>query len=310
MLKAPDSIRSSSQSVMALAAACCAGFLWGTGAVVVNVLIAKHGFTPENISFWRFSIGSVILLAIFGKQIHWQRLQPLIMTVLAAGTAMAGYVLFWFLGIEQIGAAIPTLIALCLPPVLVTVFALVRGQETVDLQLFAVLTAALTGTFLIVSRHDTGAVTTDQHHLFMGVFYAIGAAILYTGFALISGRLSTRLGAGQATTCLTVVAALVMGLSSLYRPLYWPTGIPPQAWFLYLGVVTAALALLAFSWGAARLTPTALTIATLVEPLTAVLLAALFLDEQLGVWQWLGGFLLLFSIWGLGRRRTLPALQL
>jgi DME family drug/metabolite transporter len=93
-----------------------------------------------------------------------------------------------------------------------------------------------------------------------------------------------------------------MGLSSLYQPLLWPTGIPPQAWFLYLGVVTAALALLAFSWGAARLTPTALTVATLVEPLTAVVLAAVFLGEKLSAWQWLGGALLLLSIWGLGRR--------
>jgi DME family drug/metabolite transporter len=289
---------------MALGAACSAGFFWGTGAVVVNLLIAKHGFTPENISFWRFTVGAVILLAVFGRRIHWPQLRPLLMTVLAAGTAMAGYVLCWFLGIEHIGAAIPTLIALCLPPVLVTIFALVRGQETLNLQLLALLAAALTGTVLIVSRHDTGAGITDQHELIIGVSYSIGSAILYAGFALISGRLSTRLGAGQATTCLTVVAALVMGLASLYRPLYWPAGIPPQAWFLYLGVVTAALALLAFSWGAARLTPTALTVATLVEPLTAVLLAALFLGQRLGVGQWLGGFLLLFSIWGLGRRRT------
>lgn len=299
----------SSESVLPLSAACSAGFLWGTGAVVVNVFIAKHGFTPENISFWRFTIGAVILLAVFGRRIRWQQLQPLVMTVLAAGTAMAGYVLCWFLGIEHIGAAIPTLIALCLPPVLVTIFALVRGKETLDLQLFAVLAAALTGTILIVSRPGTGAGTTDQLELIIGVSYSIGSAILYAGFALISGRLSIRLGAGPTTTCLTVVAALVMGLSSLFRPLYWPAGIPPQAWFLYLGVVTAALALLAFSWGAARLTPTALTVATLVEPLTAVLLAALFLGEQLGFWQWIGGFLLLFSIWGLGRRRSVPALS-
>ena len=302
-----NSNRGSSQSVIALSAACSAGFLWGTGAVVVNVLIAKYGFTPENISFWRFTVGAVILLAVFGRRIHWQQLRPLMMTVLAAGTAMAGYVLCWFLGIEHIGAAIPTLIALCLPPVLVTVFALVRGQETLNVQLFAVLVAALTGTVLIVFRHDTGVGTTDQHELIIGVSYSLGSALLYAGFALISGRLSTRLGAGQATTCLTVVSALVMGLYSLYRPLYWPTGVPPQAWFLYLGVVTAALALLAFSWGAARLSPTALTVATLVEPLTAVLLAALFIGEQLRAGQWLGGFLLLFSIWGLGRRRTLPA---
>ncbi len=147
MLNASNSSNQvSSQSIIALSAACSAGFLWGTGAVVVNVLIAKHGFTPENISFWRFAVGAVILLAVFGRRIYWQQLRPLMITVLVAGTAMSGYVLCWFLGIEYIGAAIPTLIALCLPPVLVTVFGLLRGQETLSIQLFAVLAAALTGT--------------------------------------------------------------------------------------------------------------------------------------------------------------------
>lgn len=287
---------------LALAAACSAGFLWGTGALVVNILIAKHGFTPENISFWRFSVGAVVLLAVFGRRISWPQLRPLLTTVVAAGTAMAGYVLLWFLGIERIGAAIPTLIALCLPPVLVTIVAVVRGQEKLDVYLVAVLAAALLGTVLIVSRHGADSGVEDQHNLLIGVAYAIGSALLYAGFTLISGRLSKSLGAGQATTCLTVVAALVMGLSAIHRPLHWPAGVPPQAWFLYLGVVTAALALLAFSWGAARLSPTALTVATLVEPLTAVVLAALFLGEQLSGLQWLGGSLLLLSIWGLGRR--------
>ncbi len=66
--------------------------------------------------------------------------------------------------------------------------------------------------------------------------------------------------------------------------------------------MTAALALLAFSWGAARLTPTALTVATLVEPLTAVALSALILGEHLSAGQWLGGALLMGSIWGLSAR--------
>ena len=292
-----------SLQALALAAACSAGFLWGTGALVVNILIASHGFTPENISFWRFSVGALVLLAVFGRSVRWVQLRPLLTTVLGAGTAMAGYVLLWFLGIERIGAAIPTLIALCLPPVLVTIVAVFRGQEKLDAYLVAVLVAALVGTVLIVSRHGANTGAADQHNLVLGVAFALGSAVLYAGFTLISGRLSNGLGAGQASTCLTVVAALVMGLSAVYRPLHWPQGVPPQAWFLYLGVVTAALALLAFSWGAARLSPTALTVATLVEPLTAVLLAAIFLGEQLSALQWLGGGLLLLSIWGLGRKR-------
>ncbi len=290
---------------MGLGAACSAGFFWGTGAVIVNLLITRHGFTPENISFWRFTVGAVVLLVVFRKNIHWQQLRPHLKTVLVAGIAMAGYVLCWFLGIKHIGASIPTLIALCLPPVLVTLFALIRRQENLNFQLISLLVAALSGTALIVFRNGNGVVATDLHELTLGVLFATGSAFLYAFFSIISGPLANRLGAGQTTTCVTIVAAVVMGISALHRPLYWPAAVPPQAWFLYLGVITAALALLAFSWGAARLTPTTLTVATLVEPLTAVILAALFLGEQLGPLQWVGGFLLLFSIWGLGRRKIL-----
>ncbi|MBT9491735.1 MAG: DMT family transporter [Paucibacter sp.] len=297
-----STLRAPSQAGLALAAACSAGFLWGTGALVVNVLIVNYGFRPENISFWRFAVGAVVRLAIFGGRIAGAKLRPLLPTVLLAGTAMSGYVLCWFLGIERIGAAIPTLIALCLPPVLVTIVALLRGQERLDAPLLLVLSAALIGTLLIVARHEAGPAALDSQALIIGIAYSVGSALLYAGFTLISGRLSIELGAGQAATCLTVVAALVMGLSTLYRPLHWPTGVPPQAWFLYLGVVTAALALLAFSWGAARLSPMALTVATLIEPLTAVLLAALLLGEHLSTGQWFGGALLLLSIWGLSRR--------
>jgi drug/metabolite transporter, DME family len=298
---------STAHSRLALTAACSAGFLWGTGALVVNVLMGRYGLTAENISFWRFVVGAAVLLSIFGRQTSWVRLRPHVLTVIFAGTAMAGYVLCWFLGIERMGAAVPTLIALCLPPVLVTIVALARRQERLDAPLLAVLAAALFGTMLIVTRQGTGPGGTDPRDLLIGVSFATASAFLYAGFTLISGRLSSALGAGEAATWLTVVAGLVMGLTTLYRPLHWPTGLPPQAWYLYLGVVTAAIALLVFSWGAARLTPTALTVATLIEPLTAVGLAAWLLGEHLGTWQWVGGALLLSSIWGLGKRHPGPA---
>ncbi|EYC49937.1 membrane protein [Hylemonella gracilis str. Niagara R] len=299
---------------LALAAACGAGFLWGTGALVVQVLIQRHGFTPENISFWRFVVGALVLLSVFGRPAQWpafwRTLRPMLGTLLAAGAAMAGYVLLWFYGIERIGAAIPTLIALCLPPVLVTLVALARGEEQTSWPLLVLLTLSLLGTLLLVLPHEAGSDGAGASHvpdvmqLALGVGFAIGSALLYTGFTLVSGKLSNALGAGPATLGLTVVAAAVMGLSALHQPLQWPTDVPPQAWFLYLGIVTAALALLAFSWGAARLSPTLLTIAVLVEPLTTVLLAAWLLGEQLSLPQWLGGALLLTSIWGLGQRES------
>jgi len=285
-----------------MAAACGAGFLWGTGALVVNLLIARYGLNPESISFWRFVVGAAVLLAVFGRPPLWVLARRRAALVLGAGTCMSLYVLCWFLGIARIGAAVPTLIALCLPPVLVTAVAVLRGREKLDAPLLAMLVAALAGTMMIVMRHGSAAGSASAEDLLFGVAFSVASAVLYAGFTMVSGRLSLDLGAGQATTCLTVVAAVVMGLSAFYRPLAWPTDVPPEAWLLYLGLVTAALALLAFSWGAARLSPTALTVATLVEPLTAVLLAALLLGEHLSGLQWLGAALMVGSIWALGRR--------
>jgi drug/metabolite transporter, DME family len=294
----------SSSPKLALTAACGAGVMWGTGALVVNILVVQHGFTPENVSFWRFVIGAVVLVGIFGRGILWSRLRPLLLTVLVSGTAMAGYVLLWFLGIEQMGAAVPTLIALCLPPVIVTIIGVARGQEVADLPLFFVLSGAIIGTVLIITQHSATVTAADSNRIVLGVAFSVGSAFLYAGFSMINGRISIALGAGPATACLTVVAAAAMSLTSLYKPFLWPTEIPLQAWFLYLGVVTAALALLAFSWGAARLKPTALTVATLLEPLTAVVLSESLLGQPFGKFQWVGGCLLLLSIWILGRRTS------
>jgi DME family drug/metabolite transporter len=247
-------------------------------------------------------VGATVLLSIFGRRISWDRLRPLIGTVIMAGVAMAGYVLLWFLGIEQMGAAVPTLIALCLPPLIVTAIAVARGEEKADLQLLLVLIGALVGTVLIVARHGPIPTGGAKNGALLGVVFSIGSALLYAGFSMISGRISIALGAGPATACMTLVAAAAMGLFGLYRPFSWPTDVQPQAWFLYLGVVTAALALLAFSWGAARLKPTALTVATLLEPLTAVVLSTVLLGQHLSAIQWGGGTMLLLSIWVLGKR--------
>lgn len=293
---------------LAFIAACGAGMLWGTGALVVSILVGRHGFAPENISFWRFAVGAVVLLAVFGRRISWPRLRPWIGTILVAGVAMAGYVLLWFLGIEQMGAAVPTLIALCLPPVIVTSVAVATRHEVADVQLVLILTGAILGTGLIVAQHGHAGSGMGSGDARLGVAFSVGSAVLYAGFSMVSGRISAALGAGPATTCLTLAAAATMGLFGLYRPFVWPADLPPQAWFLYLGVVTAALALLAFSWGAARLKPTALTVATLLEPLTAVVLSAALLGQRLAPAQWLGGALLLGSIWVLGRRSATKAM--
>jgi DME family drug/metabolite transporter len=162
---------------------------------VVNLLIARFHLRPESISFWRFVIGAVFLLAVFGRPGLGRKAWGHAKLLVTAGTAMALYVLCWFLGIERIGAAIPTLIALCLPPVLVTLVAVARGQEALDAPLALTLGAALAGTVLIVLRHGGAPDDAGVTGLLIGVGFSVASAVLYAGFTLVSGRLSTAIWA-------------------------------------------------------------------------------------------------------------------
>jgi len=220
-------------------------------------------------------------------------------------------VLAWFQGIARIGASIPTLIALCLPPVFVTAWGLARGQIRASAGLVTLLAMATGGAALLVAGGHRAAAplkgSTETETWLAGIPFSLASALLYAGFTLVSPGLSRRWGAGAATTALTLVATATMGVSGLAWPLQLPRELTPEAWLLYLGMATAALALLAFSWGAQRLTPAALTVATLVEPLTAVMLAAVLLGERLYAAQWTGAVLLIASLYGWGRREAAAA---
>ena len=83
------------------------------------------------------------------------------------------------------------------------------------------------------------------------------------------------------------------------------------AWLLviYLGVVTMAFAYVLLYAGL-RSTPSGTAVvATLLEPVTAILIAVLLLDEKLSAAGVLGCLLILVAIGSLGRRVDPPQAQ-
>ena len=87
------------------------------------------------------------------------------------------------------------------------------------------------------------------------------------------------------------------------------TDIESWALIVYLGVVTLAFAYVLLYVGL-RSTPSGTAVvATLLEPVTAVLIAVLFLDETLSVAGAIGCLLILGAIGSLGRRMEQPQAQ-
>ena len=116
------------------------------------------------------------------------------------------------------------------------------------------------------------------------------------------------------TTCTTFVAAAVLipgglGLALLQGQSMTTTDAESWALIVYLGVVTLAFAYVLLYAGL-RSTPSGTAVvATLLEPVTAVLIAVLFLGETLSVLGALGCLLILAAIGSLGRRMEQPQAQ-
>jgi DME family drug/metabolite transporter len=84
-----------------------------------------------------------------------------------------------------------------------------------------------------------------------------------------------------------------------------------SSWLLivYLGVVTMAVAY-ALLFTGLRSTPSgAAVVATLLEPVTAVFIALVFLDERLTLWGLVGALLIVAAIATLGRADAKAAPQ-
>ncbi len=282
-----------------------AGALWGGGALVAQWLI-ERGIAPQSLALARFALGLPLLWwwhwrAGRTQRVRWRELAPREQWQMAGtGAVMAFSVSCWFAGIALLGAALPTVIAICGAPVIVALVSVLRGYEPFGLRLLAGLLLALAGVALVVwPAEGLGPVSADY---LAGLAWSFGAALGHALVVLGNARMPVRVPAVSASAWGMGVAALCMLAVVAWRGPTWPRDGMQWLGLGYTGIVTTSLAYLAFAWGARRLSPTAAVVGVLVEPLVAALLAAWLFAEPMAPRQWLGAGLLGLAIVALARR--------
>jgi DME family drug/metabolite transporter len=282
-----------------------AGVLWGTGGLAVQVIRDVAPMSVLTISAYRMLIAAVVLSAILmalrqlGGVVDLLRRRPL--HVVAVGVSTAAYQALYFASVVMVGVTVATVVSLGLAPVLVTIAESVHRRVLPRPGELAVLGAALAGLLLV----SASAGTADGGpHPVLGVLAALGSGVAYAMTTLLGRSLAQSTGPLTLTTATTTVGAVVLvplalvagtAGSSLGDPLVLGT-------LVYLGVLTMALAY-GLLYAGLRTTPgSSAVIATLLEPVTAAVLAAVFLGERLGVAGVVGTCLILAAVAGLGHR--------
>jgi DME family drug/metabolite transporter len=181
--------------------------------------------------------------------------------------------------------------------VLLTVAESVAARRLPSRTRVLVLLAALSGLVLVSAA--AGLATTGPHPV-LGVLLAVASGATYA----LATALGRPLAGSTSPLALATVtsAAGALGLLPLGLLASGPhtSGDPAVVGLLaYLGVMTLALAYGLLYAGLRTVVGSAAVVATLLEPVTAAVLAALVLGERLGALGIVGACLILVAVAGL-----------
>jgi DME family drug/metabolite transporter len=284
---------------------CLAGVLWGTGGLGVQLIRRHEPMSVVTISAWRMLLAAVVLVTVVLVLRQAAEVRVLVRAhpwrAVAVGTGTGLYQALYFGSVVAIGVTVSTVVSLGLAPVLLTVLDAVRSRRRPSTSRLLVLAAALAGLLLVSATSGSGA--TGPHPT-LGVLLAVGSGTAYAVATEIGRPLAQIAGPLALTTTTTTIGSLFLlpfGLLAAHGPDRLATSDPAAVTGLvYLGVMTMALAYGLLYAGLRTTTGSSAVIATLLEPVTAALAAALVLDERLGALGVVGTLLILTAVAGLG----------
>jgi drug/metabolite transporter, DME family len=293
---------------------CLAGVIWGTIGPGVRLVHEWSGLSPLTISAYRAIAAVVVLVVIalvrrrfasWSLAVHqWRR-------VIMVGLLTAAAQLLFFIAVVATGVSIATVVCLGFAPVLLLVVSCIQERRLPSGGRALTVVIAVVGLLLVCL---VGGAGDQAPNPILGILTALGSGAAYALFADIARPLSNRLDTLAMTTATMSVAAAVLvpgGLlvTHLRGEALTPTDIRSWLLIVYLGVVSLAVAHALLFSGLRSTSSGAAVVATLLEPVTAVLIAVVFLHEKLTLAGLVGCMLILAAIASLGRQSDDPQPQ-
>ncbi|HUN24402.1 MAG TPA: EamA family transporter [Anaerolineales bacterium] len=282
----PNTAHAQNKHWVGIALVLLAAMLWGTTGTVRALTLAD---APSlAVGAMRMVIGGLALLALATLRRSDNQQTPAPSwakrPLLGASACMAAYQLFFFAGVRLTGVAAGTVITIGSAPVLAGLLAwLLRGERPTArwwvATCMAVLGCILLGT---AQSADAGALNP------LGIVLALGAGASYALYAVFSKQLLAQHSAPAVAGWVFSIGALFLLPILFFQDVQWLTEPRSLLGAFILGLFATALAYTFFSEGLKRINiGTAVTL-SLMEPVTAGILAVTLLHETLPLQGWLG----------------------
>lgn len=278
------------------------GLLAVATAQVSNMILARGlagSVPPFSLAFFRWSIVAIGLSPLIVAAL---RQHPGLLRKEGLGIALAGFLGMFVCGgpVYLAGtttSAINLALIMAMAPLMVLVFSLAAGLETVGRWQILGMLIALAGAVLVITRGQTSG---GHGGLAMGDFLVLLAAMAWACYTLVQNRI----GAGISFLARIGMFAAAGALFSLPIAVHEMWTAPSAAFSgkaaaasLFAGLVPGLFAYSAYSWFGSAFGAVSTSLSVYLGPVVGALLSIIFLGEAPGVVHLIGGALSLGGMW-------------
>lgn len=248
-----------------------------------GIVASQIAMSSYEIVFLRTMIGSVLLIILFvmGKgRFHLREHRRDSIFIFLSGIAMGASWMFLYEAYQQIGVSLASLLYYC-GPVIVMVLSPLIFKEKLTLMKIVSFLIVLAGILLVNGQSSDGSNA-------WGLFCGAMSAVMYFFMVTLNKQSRQITGMENAVIQLTVsflTVAIFVGFKQAFI-IHIPDGA--WLWILILGIVNTGVGCYLYFSPLSQLPVQTVAICGYLEPLAAVVFAAILLNEKMSILQIIG----------------------
>ncbi|WP_343595408.1 DMT family transporter [Acinetobacter sp.] len=275
--------------------ALCSAFLFSSKAIFIKQAYALSDQVNATV-LMALRMGSALpfflLMACYFRNQKQHQISTQDWGLLVVAGLMGYYFASWldFLGLMYISASLERII-LFLYPTLTVLASSVIYKQKIRLKTSVAILLSYGGTVLVLLQEQNHAPL--QNNFWLGASLVFASAIAFAAYLLLTPRLIAKFGASNFTGLALSVACI----GTLIH--YWIatpqafttiTTLPATVWLygIGLGIFVTVVPTFLLMQSIARLGAAQSAMIAAIGPILTILLAVIFLNEHLNIWQWLG----------------------
>ncbi len=281
-----------------------AAFFWGISGGIASMLI-NIGWSPRIIAFYRGFIGLLCFLfwlLIASDRWNKKKLsQQVYLWSFIAGLGVAGNFIFYFLSIHFSSISIAATL-MYTAPIFVLVASLSLGMEQSTWTKWIGVVTVVIGVFLLSKGYTLDFNSVPIVAIILGIIAGISYTIFLFGFKKAAST-------GEPASILTLAFLSFTMILFFFIDIEEMINVIRSndlGWFILLGVLGAGLSFFIYIIGLRLIHPSTTAVVAMIEPLTAVFIGIIFLNNTLTVLQYIGIIIVLLSITFLSFKKNGP----